>query len=210
MVPCRRSLAAGVLALLLAAAAPGHADTLAIVKGSCAACHGEDGNSVAPTFPKLAGLQVEYLEKQLRDFMTGKRASELMAPAMAALKPADVAALAAYYAAQKPQPNTVGDAALAARGKQIFDDGNTDSGVPACVGCHQPGGAGNERYPRLAGQHQAYAAQEMRRFRSGERNNDRARVMRAVAAHERRRDRRRRRVPRGAAVSGTGVHGGLQ
>jgi len=181
--PCRPSPAVALVALLLLTlAARAQPDVATIVKESCAACHGEDGNSQAPTFPKLAGLQVEYLEKQLKDFLSGKRQSEVMAPAMAALKPSDVAGLAAYYAAQKPQPGQVGDAALAARGQQVFDDGNTASGVPACVGCHQPGGAGNERYPRLAGQHQAYAAEELRQFRSGERNNDRAKIMRAVAA----------------------------
>jgi cytochrome c553 len=132
-------------------------------------------------FPKLAGLQAEYIDKQLRDFLSGKRKNDAMTPFLANIKAGDIAGLAAYYAAQKPLPGKVEDAALAAKGKLVFDDGNTGSGVPACVGCHQPGAAGNERYPRLAGQHQAYTADQMRKFKTGARNNDRAKVMRAVA-----------------------------
>lgn len=167
---------------LLAVAAPAHADTGTIVKSSCIACHGEGGNSVVPMFPTLAGLQVEYLEKQLNDFLSGKRKNDVMAPTLANLKAGDVPGLAAYYSAQKPKPGKVQDEKLAAKGKTVFDDGNTDSGVPACVGCHQPGGVGNERYPRLAGQHQAYSAEQLKQFKSGARKNDAARVMRAVAA----------------------------
>lgn len=159
-----------------------HADEAPeIVRTVCAACHGTDGNSVAPTFPKLAGLQVEYIEKQLKEFLNGKRRSELMAPSLQALKSADVGAIAAYYAQQKPAAGTVGDARLAEAGKAIYDDGNTASGVPACAGCHQPGAVGNERFPRLAGQHAPYTAAQMSAFKTGARTNDRAKVMRAVA-----------------------------
>ena len=90
-------------------------------------------------------------------------------------------ALAAYYAAQKAISGTVEDAALVAVGKKIYEEGNDANGVPACGGCHMEKGEGNERYPRLAGQHQAYAIQQMMNFRAGIRNNDKGRVMRVVA-----------------------------
>jgi cytochrome c553 len=147
----------------------------------CAACHGADGNSLAPTFPKLAGLQEEYLAKQLKDYLAGKRKNEIMAPTIASLKADDVAGLAAHFAAQKPSPGKVEDAKLAEAGKKLYEDGNTESGVPACMGCHQPQGEGNARYPRLAGQHQTYTLQQMADFKSGTRANDRGKVMRAVA-----------------------------
>ncbi len=171
-------VAAWALAPLGAAAA----DAPEVVQTVCAACHGPDGNSLAPTFPKLAGLQVEYLEKQLREFLSGKRKNDLMDSSLPALKAANLGDVVAYYASQKRSAGTVSDDKLAAAGKAIYDDGNTGSGVPSCSGCHQPEGEGNARYPRLAGQHATYTMAQMQAFKEGTRTNDKARVMRAVAA----------------------------
>lgn len=180
--PYHRAVAALGAALTAAAFAPARAaDTAQIVATVCAACHGEDGNPVVPMFPKLAGLQVEYLRKQLMDFKTGKRKNDVMAPAMAQVGEGDIPALADWYAAKKTAPGAVQDAKLAEAGKRLYDDGNVDSGVPACVGCHQEGAKGNPRYPRLAGQHAAYTMAQMALFKSGARNNDRAHSMRSVA-----------------------------
>jgi len=164
------------------AATAARAEAQQIVTTVCVACHGEGGNSVVPMFPRLAGLQAEYIEKQLKDFLSNKRKSEVMMPAIANVKESDAAGLAAYYAAQKPQKGEVKDEKRAAAGKVLFDDGNTTTGVPACSGCHQAGGVGNERYPRLAGQHQEYTSQQMLQFKEGGRNNDKGKVMRAVAS----------------------------
>ncbi len=162
-------------------ASTAHADAQQIATTVCAACHGPGGNSLVPTFPSLAGQQVVYLTKQLDEFMSGKRKNEAMAPALADLKTSDVPGLAAYYAAQKPAPGKVEDEVLAKAGEELYNDGNFDSGVPACIGCHQPAGAGNARFPRLAGQKQMYILQQLADFRSGVRSNDKARVMRVVA-----------------------------
>ena len=70
---------------------------------------------------------------------------------------------------------------LAARGKVLYEEGNRVTGVPGCIGCHLPDGVGSQRYPRLAGQRQAYIVQQLTAFKSGTRSNDRARVMRLVA-----------------------------
>lgn len=169
-------------ALMLLRPAASAAEAPEVAKTVCAACHGADGNSVAPTFPKLAGLQAEYLEKQMREFLTGKRKSEIMDASLPALKSADLSALASYYSSQKPAAGSVSDEKLAAAGKAIFDDGNTASGVPACSGCHLAAAQGNERYPRLAGQHATYTVAQVQAFKAGTRSNDKARVMRAVAA----------------------------
>lgn len=174
-----------LMALALALAPAGLAATAnanETAKTVCAPCHGIDGNSTVPIFPRLAGLQAEYIAKQLQDYLSGKRKNEVMAPTMSNLAAADIPGLAAYFAAQKPAPGTkADDEKLAAAGKALYEDGNTASGVPACVGCHQERGAGNERYPRIAGQHGAYATAQMLAFKNGTRTNDRARVMRAVA-----------------------------
>lgn len=153
-----------------------------VVQTMCQACHGADGNPPVPAFPQLAGQRAEYLDKQLRDFLAGRRSNDAMAPALEALKAADVATVAAYYAAQKPRPAGASDEKLVAAGKALYADGNTATGVPACVGCHAEGATGNERYPRLASQVPSYALDQMKAFKSGVRKNDKARVMRAVAA----------------------------
>lgn len=147
----------------------------------CGACHGADGNSSIPMFPKLAGQQRDYLVKQLNEFISGKRKNDTMTPMVATVKSDDVAALAAYFAGQKASVGVVEDPKLLADGKKLYEDGNTVTGVPGCAGCHMPKGEGNDRYPRLAGQHPTYTRQQMADFKAGTRNNDKARVMRAVA-----------------------------
>lgn len=161
--------------------APAAAEPPAAVQTLCSACHGVDGNSTVANFPRLAGLQSQYLEKQLDDYIAGRRKSDVMGPVIASLNKADVPALAAWYAAQKPAAGTPGDAKLVPAGRVLYDDGNTATGVPSCSGCHQDNGVGNERYPRLAGQHAVYTREQMLQFKKGTRTNDKARVMRAVA-----------------------------
>jgi cytochrome c553 len=148
------------------------ADPAQLTATVCAACHGVDGNSADPTFPKLAGMDQEYLLRQLKAFSSGKRRDERMVDILATVDPDDFAGLASYYGQMKPMPGQVTDAALAAKGKAVFDDGNTDTGVPACAGCHQPDGRGNARFPRLAGQHQGYLLKQLAEYRSGRRATD--------------------------------------
>lgn len=176
-----RSLAVGAaLAALLAG--PASADDARTVAATiCVACHGENGNSAIPMFPKIAGLPEEYIVKQLRDFMTGRRKSDIMAPIVSQLKPEDIAPLAAYYAAQKPTVGKAEDKKVADLGKLIFFDGNEDTGVPACIGCHQAQGAGHTVYPRIGGQHQEYVKQQLKNFAAGDRSNDVSRFMRVTA-----------------------------
>lgn len=157
----------------------------AIAAQVCVACHGLDGNGTEPTnpeFPKLAGKQPEYLLKQLKDFKSGKRKNEIMAGMAASLTPDDMANLSLYYAAQKAKPGVVKNPALVAQGKKIYLDGNPDSGVPACAGCHEPDAHGYATFPHLAGQHGEYTFLQLRRFNSGERDNDKGLAMQSVTA----------------------------
>lgn len=162
---------AAILLLVLASGALA-ADPADTAKKVCAACHGEDGNSADPAHPRLAGMDAEYILRQLRAFAAGKRRDEAMAGVMATLDADQFAGLAAYYGAKKPVKGAVKDPALAAKGRALYDDGNTDSGVPACAGCHQPDGKGNARFPRLAGQHQAYVLKQLADYKSGRRATD--------------------------------------
>ena len=151
----------------------------AVTVAACQPCHG--GAQTAPTFPKLDGQHAAYLEKQLREYKSGKRKSDVMAPLIAALKKGQISGMAAHFAGQTPAGGAVENQELASRGKTLYEEGNRASGVPACVGCHLPNGTGAERYPRLAGQRQAYTVQQLTDFKSGKRSNDRAHVMRAIA-----------------------------
>lgn len=150
----------------------------------CIACHGADGNGLTPPnpdFPKLAGKQPEYLLKQLKDFKSGKRKNDIMSSMVASLTPEDMANLALHFSAQKSTPGTVTDAGLLEFGKKFYTDGNPDQGVPACAGCHQPDGGGTSVYPHLAGQYASYTYQQLKRFASGERDNDKGLVMQSLS-----------------------------
>ena len=68
---------------------------------ACAACHGENGVSQVPDFPKLAGQHEDYLARALGDYKSGARKNPIMAAQAASLKPEDIADLAAYYASQQ-------------------------------------------------------------------------------------------------------------
>lgn len=179
------SLAAACLVVVASAhgqdGGGGPRDVKSIVGAVCMACHGEDGNSVAPIYPRLAGQQLAYLEKQLNDFKSERRHSEVMAPAMASIERSDIPQLAAYFAAQRPASSAAEDPALVERGRRLYESGNLNAGVPACGGCHEAQAEGDARYPRLAGQMAAYASQEMADFKSGARRNDTGRVMRNIA-----------------------------
>lgn len=172
-------------ALLVAAGACHGADDKAraeeIVQGKCFICHGADGESSSPVFPRLAGQHARYIERQLADYKSGKRASSTMKPMVDDLSPADFKALGAYFEARKPQAHKVDDPELAQVGRFVFVRGNPYSGVAACAGCHGANGGGTESLPRLAGQHAQYTENQLRAFNKRERTNDNA-VMHAIAS----------------------------
>lgn len=163
---------------------------------TCVACHGTDGNSPAPNFPKIAGLGEKYLTKQLKDIQAGRRVIAQMTGLLDDKSEQDLKDLAAFYNSQAIQVS--GAKPLEVRvnagiktdglvlGQRLFRAGNLQTAVPSCSGCHSPRGLGNEPagYPRLSGQYPEYIAQQLRAFRAGERTNDGdSQVMRQVAEH---------------------------
>jgi cytochrome c553 len=150
----------------------------------CGACHGPDGNSMAPNFPKLAGQGEKYLEKQLHDIKSGKRIVLEMTGLLTNLSDQDMADIAAYFASQKGSVGAA-DPKLVAAGEALFRGGNLEKGMPACTGCHSPNGAGLAAagFPHLGGQHAQYVAKQLTDFREGNRTNDGdAMTMRSIAA----------------------------
>ncbi len=156
------------------------AKAVGLAANLCASCHGEDGNSLVPAFPKLAGQQAVYLLRELKDYKSGKRSSEVMVPIVSSLNEEDLANLAAFYASQKATPGTVGDAGLLPLGKALYLKGNAKSGIPACDGCHEEGGGGDGKFPRVAGQNVDYALDQFRLYASGKRGNG-TKVMQTIA-----------------------------
>ena len=150
----------------------------------CGACHGPDGNSMAPNFPKLAGQGERYLDKQLHDIKSGKRQVLEMTGLLTNLSDQDLADIAAYFASQKGSVGAA-DPKIVARGEALFRGGNLDKGLPACTGCHSPDGQGNAAagFPHLGGQHASYIEKQLTDFREGDRTNDGdSMIMRGIAA----------------------------
>jgi cytochrome c553 len=157
------------------------------VTSVCAACHGADGNSAIPTNPSIAGQHPEYVYKQLLNFKSeGGKAAERPSPVMTAmvanLSRDDMANLAAYFAAQEAKPREARNAELVKLGQTIYRGGVVSRGVAACASCHGPNGSGMPaQFPRLAGQHAQYTADQLKAFRVGNRANDTNRMMRTIA-----------------------------
>ncbi len=141
---------------------------------ACAACHGADGNSAAPNFPKIAGLDAQYIAKQLADFKAGARKDPLMAGMVAGLSRKDMEDLGAYYASQKRAAgSTTASAADLKKAERLYRGGDAKNGIAACMSCHGPAGAGiPPRFPAVSGQHATYSQKQLRDFKTGTRSND--------------------------------------
>lgn len=166
--------------LALLGASPASGST--IVKETCAACHGETGVSVDPQqFPNLAGQTEEAIFKQLRDFQTGARASDIMAPIAQALTEAQTRDVAAYFAAQKRVEAVGGSPTAPANIVELARIGAPARGIPSCYSCHGQSRSGPEEAPVLFGQSASYLEDQLKKFASAERRNDMFARMRTIA-----------------------------
>lgn len=173
----KKLLTIGVV-LLSAFALQGTAFAADILKGDpeagagkvavCGACHGADGNSLVPMFPKLAGLGEKYLLQQLQHIRSGLRPVAQMAGQVDNMSDQDLADIAAYYSAK---PRSVGQANpdLIALGEKVYRAGVADRNVAACIACHGARGAGNAPagFPALGGQHADYVSAQLKAYRKG-------------------------------------------
>ena len=139
----------------------------------CASCHGADGNSATPAYPKLSQQHPEYLVKQLQEYKAGKRKNAIMQGIASALSEDDMRNISYWATAKKSAPGFAKDKELVALGEKIYRGGVADRQIAACAGCHSPTGAGiPAQYPRLAGQHAEYTAAQLTYFRDGVRLNN--------------------------------------
>ncbi len=170
---------------------------------SCVSCHGEKGNSMVPTFPKLAQQDESYLRKQLHAFKDGSRNNPVMSSIASALSDKDMADIAAYYMAQKISANdlpvinddddddkpALSDAdkkaameKLMAEGSNLYRNGDIAREVSACIACHGPLGEGNEpaAFPALRSQHADYLIKTLTDFKNGIRSNNPENMMHMI------------------------------
>ena len=164
-----RALASSLVLFSAHALAQGDATAGQAKSAICAACHGADGNSMVPNWPKLAGQHEQYLNRRITLIKSGARPVPEMMGITPGLNDQDILDLSAYFSAQERSAG-VADDSMVLLGEQIYRAGNADSGVPACMACHGPAGEGNpvSGYPALAGQHAPYTANMLTRFRAGE------------------------------------------
>jgi cytochrome c553 len=174
---------------------------------SCNSCHGDNGNSMAPNFPKLAQQHASYLVKQLQAFKSGDRNDPMMSAMALPLSDDDMDDLAAYYATQKisansmpvlPPPDEDEDEdeqpaaapaksksvpELIALGSDLYRNGDLQREVSACIACHGPFGEGNQpaAFPALRSQHADYLVKALTDFKTGARGNTPENMMHMIA-----------------------------
>src|SRR5690606_16917465 len=136
-----------------------------------------------PNVPKLGGQSQKYMLKQLRDIREDVRPVPLMTAIVQNMSDQDLADVAAWYATQEAPLGAV-DPSLREVGEALFRAVDASIGVAACSACRSVNGKGLDSagYPALSGQDPAYTELQLKSFRSGERNNDDASVMRSIAA----------------------------
>ncbi|NQY38073.1 MAG: cytochrome c4 [Alteromonadaceae bacterium] len=181
------SLVLGLGLLNGAVAAEGNAEAGKAKSVMCSACHGTDGNSLVPIYPKLAGQSASYIAKQLADFKLGAmsggkegRVDAVMGGMVMALSAQDMQDLGAYYSAQSI---SAGDGSVNSAGEKLHLGGDAERGIAACASCHGKDGEGMKLagFPSLAGQNSAYLKEQLEEFRSGVRANDKNKIMRDIA-----------------------------
>ncbi len=178
---------------------------------SCASCHGETGNSMVATFPKLAQQHSSYLYQQLKAFKEGVRKNSMMSAMAMPLSDEDMVDISAYYEHQKISENALpvldadddedakpaaGEAgaekaadapdplqAIIAQGTDLYRNGDLARQVSACIACHGPHGEGNRpaSFPALRSQHADYLIKALKDFKSGERSNNPENMMHMIA-----------------------------
>jgi cytochrome c553 len=151
---------------------------------ACASCHGYRGEGISvQNGPRLAGLNADYIERQLDAFKHGRRASVVMVWVARTLTAEERKALADYYAQLPPVAEGVApERGLVADGRRLADEGNWPHEIPPCASCHGADGLGvNALTPPLAGQRADYLERQLIDFQQKARRDDPLGLMRAIS-----------------------------
>jgi len=148
----------------------------------CFSCHGPDGNSQNPAWPRLAGQNAVYIAEQLHLFKDGTRKNPVMQPMAATLSDQDIDNLAVFFAAQTPT-GLEADPSYWQAGKALYIHGDDAHGVPGCVACHGPLGRGNPAagYPALEAQQSVYVVTQLQNYANGTRYSTNSEIMFDIA-----------------------------
>lgn len=171
------------------AAPEGNAERGAEVAAQCTSCHQKDGSGKhmegSDSWPRLAGMNAAYLQKQLHDFQDGSRQNASMAPFANMLDDQQIADVAAYYSQMEATPGQGGsgaDEAVLDRGQTLAQRGDWSEYIVACTSCHGPGNRGaGDTFPGIAGQHAGYIESQLKAWKAGSRTNDPQDLMGAIA-----------------------------
>jgi cytochrome c553 len=168
----------------MASAKPGDVTAGQAKAAACGACHGMDGNSTDPQYPKLAGQHEMYIAHQLHNFKSGSRQNAIMLGMATPLSNQDMHDIGAYFASKRSLPG-VADQALVDQGQKLYREGDPTRGIPACMACHGIDGRGNPgaMYPQLTSQHAQYVEAKLKDFHDGVSwgNEPHAQIMPAIA-----------------------------
>jgi len=176
-------LAGLVLFLASGVTFAGNAEAGKTKSAACGGCHGPDGNSPVPNFPKIAGQNEAYIVKQVKDFKANTtRKNEIMFGMVAALTDEDAKDIGAYFQSQTIAAAAPFDAEKAAAGRELYKGGDLQTGIPACQACHGPKGSGTAGigYPQIGGQYADYTLAQLKAFKDGTRTNDDKMMMRSI------------------------------
>ena len=151
-----------------ASAGDGNVDLGRVLAEPCAACHGVDGNASGAEMPTLAGQDARYFVKAMQAYQAGKRHHEQMFDAVEALDEADLANLAAFYAAQEPVR------------RNVRTPLTTAEWIDRCERCHGiDGNSTDPRFPMLAGQDPTYLTNALKSYLGDSRSSS---IMHAMSA----------------------------
>jgi cytochrome c553 len=193
------SLALALASMSTMSNAEGDAEAGKEKSASCASCHGEQGNSMVATFPKLAQQHPLYLVKQLQAFKNGARKDPMMSAMAAGLSDQDMEDIAAYYeehtiddnalpvlAEEDEKPGVKPEdtvQALIKQGSDLYRNGDLPREVSACIACHGPLGEGNKPagFPLVKSQHADYLIKTLSDFKSDARSNNPENMMHMIA-----------------------------
>jgi cytochrome c553 len=150
--------------------ADGTVEAGALKVATCTACHGPNGNSATPVWPKIAGQNAVYIAEQLQLFKAGVRVNPDMLKIVSTLAPKDIDSVAVYFQAQTPMGGEA-DASMWQAGENLYRFGDPAREIPACTACHGPVGRGNAvaDYPALRAQFADYVTKQLNDFASGAR-----------------------------------------
>ena len=171
----KRSIIFTIILICYSATATSNNNKVAV----CTACHGADGNSVNPIWPNLAGQGAEYTYQQLSAFKSKARNNAIMWPIANSLSNKDMWEIADYYSKMPIKISSVEKVNIS--GEKLYRGGNPEKGIPACMSCHGPNGAGNSpaKYPALRGQHAMYTASQLNNYKNGIRKHN---MMNSISA----------------------------